>query len=166
VSWRQGIIFVILIASQTLSAGWVDKFKKKKPIDRVNPTQFKVTDPCCKDLKNLNKQHKNLEKESFYESVALLTLLTKKDIKERLPQIPPDVLKATINEMHSTYVWMERAAKHPKTPTSLRDHLEKTLLPRSKYLVNAMAELIHQYDKGRRGARSALGHAGSNRKVK
>lgn len=161
------VLFMVAVISAPLSANkWVDRLKGKKDthIDRPNPGRYKITDPCCKDLKLLNKEHKQLEKDSFYESVALLTLLSKKDIKDRLPQIPVEVLKSTIEEMESTYVWMERASQHPKTPEDLKTLLTKTLLPRSKYLVNAINEMIHQHTIGQRGGRGPLGHAGTNRK--
>lgn len=163
------ILFMAAVISAPLSASkWTDRLKARKAThtDRPNPGRHKITDPCCKDLKVLNKEHKQLEKDSFYESVALLTLLSKKDIKDRLPQIPVEVLKSTIEEMESTYVWMERASQHAKTPEDLKNLLTKTLIPRSKYLVNAMNEMIHQYNTGKRGGRGALGHAGSNRKKK
>ena len=96
----RGFLYALLLLTSThfLAAKWspFSTGSSKKVMNRVNPTQFDSTDPACAALKDLNIKHKQLEKESFYESMTLLTLLTKKDIKARLPQIPPNVLKKVI----------------------------------------------------------------------
>ena len=114
----KNLLFILtaFFLTETAHAAWFksSKSKKKPSADFTVPASINSSKPCCKELKSLRQEHQALERDSFYESIALLTLLTKKDIKERLPQIPLNVLKKVIGEMQSTYVWMERAYKHPK----------------------------------------------------
>tara|TARA_B000000565_G_C23782719_1_gene376759 strand:+ start:53595 stop:54074 length:480 start_codon:yes stop_codon:yes gene_type:complete len=132
-----------------MAESWSQKAKSRQtePAIRRNPKQFGDSDADCVELKKLNAAHTKLEKDSFHESMALLMLLSKQDIKQRLQYIPSSLLKKFLGEMESTYVWMERAAGHKKTEPGMKNLLEKIVIPRAKYLVNAIHETLNNYQR-------------------
>ena len=144
------ILAMMMYVPVCMATSWSGKVKETSETahkNRVNPNQFTEDDETCAKLKVLNAAHTQHEKESFHESMALLALLSKEDIKKRVRFIPKNILKQFLGEMESTYVWMDRASNHKKTDEAMRKHLKNTILPRAKYLVNAISETLNDYKR-------------------
>lgn len=143
------ILSTLFFTPICMAESWSQKAKNRQtePAKRRNPKQFNDNDADCAELKKLSAAHTKLEKDSFHESMALLMLLSKQDIKQRLQFIPSSLLKKFLGEMESTYVWMERAEGHKNTDPAMKSRLKNTIIPRAKYLVNAIHETLNNYQR-------------------
>ena len=120
---------------------------------------------CSDSLKKLKRLHAVTEQETILEAMALLTMMTKNNIKDRIVQIPQDVLEKSLEKLQRTLQKLEAYQNDEETPLAIKNAITPDIVSRTNYLVNKIQETLKEYERGARGnSHSPLGHAGSNKK--
>jgi hypothetical protein len=129
----------------------------------THPQHASTTKGCCPSLTKLQALHKKVEKETIMEAIALLSMTTKKNIQNRMNQIPRSVLEESLAKIERTYQKLQTIQKSSSN-TEVKKSVTPDLVFRTRYLVNKIKETLKEYERGDRGGRGYLGHAGTSEK--
>lgn len=121
---------------------------------------------CCPSFEKMKKLHIQVEKETILEALALLSMTTKSNIKNRIQQVPRSVLEDSLSKLERTHTKLKAITESARAHPSVKKAVSVDLLNRMRYLINKIKETLKEYERGDRGGRGHMGHAGTSQKAR